>query len=866
MTNNITSYYYCPLILGNGEFENELKATESLGYWRSKEQGKEFSTNPHSKRIGYSMVRIKPFHFSRFISIISTLILTLFISNVFSQNHISGFVKDLQTGERLIGANVVETGTVNGMSTDNNGYFSLITKGKSIDVTYIGYMPTTIFFQKDTLITIALESGELLGEVVVRGEQSKRFNIATLSHQQMLNIPALGGKPDVLKALQLLPGIQSQQEGSSLLNIRGGNPGENLYLIDNTPLIYVNHLGGFASVFNPDMINNIEVYKGGFPAKYGGKLSSVVAITQREGDKSELKGSFSIGVTDASFSVEGPLLDNKASFIVTGRKTLIDLFMLAASGLIDGNSVYVMYGFHDINGKFSWHPNEKNSFYLNFYQGDDYLKFWNKEQNKNNEKFYLGNSWGNWLASARWNRVITPRLFVDNTVSYTHYRLNIMNSYYRKTLIDTIDTSNEYDSSVQDFSVRSDWKYKLLKDWSLDFGAKATLYTHIPNKITLSAATESSPFETINTSDLSFYMNNSFTLLDIIDGDVGARLVYYGMGNYNKFVAEPRVMLNARIADSHSLNFTWQRVNQFAHLAFTAGNIMNNEIWIPADEKIAPSNSTQYSIGWKGRFFGDIFETETNVYHKELNQLATYKEGYNNLMGDGGWRSKIETGGSGKSQGVEVLIRKVKGKWTGFAGYTFSHTTRQFPGINKGGEYVFDYDRPHSFSININQKLNDKWTVNASWVFQTGLPYTPVIGRQLTPVTDAGENGELDYTEAFIYGERNSARMKDYHRLDMGATLTTKTKHGRKAQWNFSVYNVYNRRNPSSYYYGYSKDGFVGYDPNNYSPLKQYQTSFFPIIPSVSYKVFFETGTSEKKIEEKKGIKQKIIDYFNYKY
>jgi len=791
---------------------------------------------------------------------LTVLLLVLLSGSVFAQHRIGGFVTDKLTGERLIEANIVEPGTTNGTMANSNGYFSMVTKSGNIQVSFIGYKPMSLSFKNDTLITIALEGDGLLDEIVVKGNQTKRFNVSTLSQHEMQSIPSLGGKPDVLKALQLLPGIQAQQEGSSLLNVRGGNPGENLYLIDNTPLIYVNHLGGFASVFNPDMINGIEVYKGGFPAKYGGKLSSVIAITQREGDKSKLKGSFSLGVTDASFSVEGPLLDDKASFIVTGRKTLIDLFMLGASGLIDGNDVYTMYGFHDINGKFSWHPDGKNSFYVNLYQGDDYLKFWNKDRKKTKEKFSMGNSWGNWMASARWNRAISSRLFVDNAVSYTHYRLKVATSYYSATKTDTVDYKNLYYSSVQDLSLRSDWQLQVIKDWDIEFGGKATLFTHIPNKIEITGS-EIATYERVRTTEAALYLNNRFTLFKSIDGDVGARVVNYLSGDFSHWAFEPRVMMNARLSPTQTLNLTWQQVNQFAHLAFTSGSIMNNEIWIPADEKIAPSNSTQFSLGWKGRFFDDTFETEINVYHKELNQLATYKEGYNNLMGDGGWRSKIETGGSGKAKGVELLVRKVKGKWTGFLGYTYSNATRQFPGINKGEEYVFDFDRPYSFSINVNRKLNEKWSFNVSWVYQTGLPYTPVVGRQLTSTTEVDDEGNQEYVESFIYGERNSSRMKDYHRLDIGATLTTKTKRGRKAQWNFSVYNVYNRHNPSSYYYGYSKDLIGGY---NHSTLKQYQTSFFPIIPTVSYKVFFEAEPSSK--AKGKKLKQRIIDYFNYKY
>lgn len=793
------------------------------------------------------------------VTFILTIFLKLLLNSAIAQFHISGFVQDKKTGERLIGANIVETGTVNGTSTDNNGYFSLIAKEGGVQVSFIGYKPSTLFFKSDTLAIICLEGGEVLGEITIKGEQTKRFNISTLSHQELLNIPALGGKPDVLKALQLLPGIQTTQEGSSLLNVRGGNPGENLYLIDNVPLIYVNHLGGFASVFNPDMINNIEVYKGGFPAKYGGKLSSVIAITQREGDKSKLRGSFSLGVTDASFSIEGSCLKNKASFIVTGRKTLIDFLMLAVSSLNDGNLVYVMYGFHDINGKLSWHPDEKNSFYVNVYQGDDYFNFWNKDWKTTNEKSSLGNSWGNWMVSTRWNRALSPRLFTDNTISFTSYRLKVLNAYYSTSTSDTVDYFNKYYSSVRDFSLRSDWQYRLMKDWNLDFGAKSTFYTFIPNRITQSDVPDDHSYERINTTEASLYLNNRFTLFNIVDGDVGARLVNYRSGSYTPLVLEPRVMLTVRVPSLQTFNFTWQKVNQFAHLVFTTGSIMNNEIWIPADATIAPSNSSQFSMGWKGAFFDRTFESEIDLYYKELNRLSTYKEGYSSLLGDGGWRTKIETGGSGTAKGVELLIRKAKGKWTGFLGYTYSNATRQFPGINKGKEYLFEYDRPHSFSININRKINEKWSFNASWVYQTGLPYTPVIGRQLIPVI----NTEIVFSEEFIYGERNSARLKDYHRLDAGFTFTTKTRWGRKAIWNFSVYNVYNRHNPASYYYGYSKDGLLRYDPDEYTPLKQYQTCYFPILPTVSYKVFFEADPASR-TREKRGIKQKIKDYFNY--
>ena len=788
------------------------------------------------------------------------VLITISLGAYASSFRISGFVKDSVSGERLIGANIVEHQTQNGTAADHNGYFSLITHCNNIEISFIGYKSKTITFSSDTLLHIALEAGELIDEVSVKGERANRFNIATLSTIELNKIPMIGGKPDVMKALQLMPGIQSQAEGTSLINVRGGNPGENLYLIDNVPLIYVNHLGGFMSVFNPDMMNNIEVYKGGFPARYGGKLSSIMAISQREGDKSGLKGALSIGITDVSFSVEGPLVGKKTSFIVTGRKTLTEPLFLATCLLTDQDN-NIAYGFHDLNGKFSWQPNTKNSFYVNVFQGDDYIHFSNRDWKELKEKRKHLTIWGNWLVAGRWCRVINTRLFVDNALSLTRYRLSVNNTF--NTVGDTNSTMffNNYRASVSDLSLRSNWQYKATNNWNLDFGTKLTNYQHIPSRIFNSDKSKVSIHETIGSWEGALYLDNKIKLFEKVEADAGLRMVYYLSEKFNKFLLEPRVNINYWINKNHLFNITYQQVNQFSHLIYTTGNIMNNEIWIPAEKNIPPAHSNQYSAGWKSKFINNKYDTELTVYYKELKQLATYKEGYANLMGDGGWRSKIETEGKGEAKGIELLLRKNKGNWTGFTAYTYSQTTRQYPGINKGNKYLFEFDRPHSFSVNVNRQISEKWSFYATWIYQTGTPYTPVIGRQITPVIEP----EVNYTEEYLYGESNSERLKNYHRLDAGFTLKTNTHWGNKAIWNFSVYNLYNRHNVASYFYGYSEQGLVGYDSENYTPLKQYQISYFPMIPSISYKVFFE---AKPKVENKnkKSIKQKIINYFNYEY
>ena len=463
------------------------------------------------------------------------------------------------------------------------------------------------------------------------------------------------------------------------------------------------------------------------------------------------------------------------------------------------------------------------------------MNFWSSNESNANEKGKLLQAWGNWLLSGRWNHVVSPRLFVNNMFSTTNYRLKINQEFTSGNQIDSIDYKSLYLSRVNDLSFRSDWQYKITNNYNLDFGIKLTALNHIPNKISQSDILAQS-YEQILSYENAVYFSNQVTLFSFIDADIGLRAVSFINNGYSKFGIEPRINLNFHIFSAQTLNLSCQKVNQFAHLLLTNGAILKNEIWVPADENIEPSTSVQYAVGWKAGFAKGRFDTELNLYYKELNKLASYKEGYSNLLGDGGWRNKIETGGVGKSLGLEFLLRKNKGNWTGFFAYTLSKTTRQFDKINRGEEFVFDYDRPHSASINVSRKLSEKWSASASWVYQTGLPFTQVLGRQYIP------DGTDGYKEVLIYGERNSATMQDYHRLDLGFTCKKINRKGLKAEWNYSVYNAYSRHNPTAYYYN-THPMNIEWDSSNkstYEPLNLYKVSFFPIIPTVSYKVYFE--------------------------
>ncbi|MDL2313334.1 carboxypeptidase-like regulatory domain-containing protein, partial [Bacteroidales bacterium OttesenSCG-928-B11] len=392
--------------------------------------------------------------------IVGLFLLLLLVFELPAQNKVQvfGFVSDNNSGEKLIGATVYDTIAQKGAITDNSGYFSLlVSESACLRVDYFGYTTTFIPLKnnkKDTLLNIKLEIASYqLNEVVVTAKRETKPNVVGLSSQDMAYMPSLGSKPDVMRQLQSLPGISMQSESSSSLLVRGGDPGQNLYLIDNIPLIYVNHLGGFFSVFNPDIINHIDVYKGGFPARFGGRISSIIDISQKKGDRSCWKGNFSAGITDLSFAVEGPCSKN-TSLIITGRKTLIDPLLLLFSSISDGGDYQFFYGFHDINAKFSWEINKKNSMTFNFYHGDDYFgtTYKNLIINDKNETAKIRNTWGNILLSARWNNIVSSKLFANHSLSFTRYRLN------QKSSLSDGDTliKHGYLNSLQDLSLKTD--------------------------------------------------------------------------------------------------------------------------------------------------------------------------------------------------------------------------------------------------------------------------------------------------------------------------------------------------------------------------------------------------------------------------
>ena len=772
-------------------------------------------------------------------NLLAILILVCVSVGAICQNKasVSGIVTDSETGEVLIGANVVDSAKHSWSVTDNSGYFCLHTElPTEIAISFIGYSTKRLSIDASTKLPLRIAltpDKQMLGEVTVvaQGRRSGG-NVSEMSIREISELPSMGGKPDIAKGMQLLPGISTQREGTSILNVRGGNPGENMYLFDNVPIIYVNHLGGFFSTFNPDIINDICIYKGGFPARYGGKLSSIIDITQKEGNKNKHCGSLHVGLTDISATAEGPAGLKNSSYIVCARKTMIGALLLFVSSLAD-QQYLIGYGFYDLNGKFSWSPTDKDKLTVNFYIGDDYLGLRSKKPTKfeDTQQFRLGYMWGNVMASAQYKRILGSKTFLSAGISHSRYRLKT--GYRIRQDNDTLpDIRNRFLSSLDVTMLDVSVKHDFFKFWNMEAGLQGEYQSFLP---TYNYEQKNS----IGRPAIFAYLSTSLQFLKYSSVTLGVRGNGIMSKTYSDYSLEPRASLTFGFSPNHRLSMSYMKATQYSHLVFTSGSIMNNEVWIPSGENINPAKVTQYSAEWESDFLGGKLSMSLGGYYKSSTDLATYKDGFTNFVGDDNWESKVETGGIGRAYGVEFLLRKKAGRFTGFVSYSYARSFRKYANINDGEEFPYDFDRPHNFNIAANYRINEKFTLSATWTYQTGLPYTPALGKQYVPALT--EEGDVYMYECLIYGERNSGRMKDYHRLDLALTYEYKTKKGRDAAWSFSIYNAYFRQNPFFYYYNNTPYDYFLYPSadSSSSALKLYQVSYFPFIASFSYKIYF---------------------------
>ncbi|MDY0160839.1 MAG: TonB-dependent receptor plug domain-containing protein [Bacteroidales bacterium] len=796
------------------------------------------------------MIRVKN-HIVINLNSILILYLILLSGNSFSQNiTLSGYITDSATGEKLIGANIYDLKSSSGTVSNNYGFYSIsLPKDDSIylSVSYIGYISVTdtLSGKTNSNNNYALTTGTLLQEVTISAnsgsliEEATEMSTTTISVKQVENLPAIGGEPDVLKVLQLMPGVNSGNEASSGLYVRGGTPDQNLILLDDIPIYYVNHLGGFVSTFNSDAISKIKLIKGGFPAIYGSRLSSVLDVRMKDGNMQEFKGAGMIGMVASKIAIEGPVIKNTASYMISFRRFMYDILMRPISEALT-QGLGIGYSFYDFNAKINYKFSDKDRLYFSSYLGNDRLSFRRKDNSfHSNSSVKVNQDWGNQLFALRWNHIYSPKLFSNTIVSYTRYRLNnnmtknIDDFLYQQTAF------SNFISAINDASAKLDFEYYAHPIVNLNFGGSFIYHNFTPGLASYNQSDNSNyHLDTVfgdynlHSFEYSAYLSNEFNFRNKIFANIGGRLSIYQVQSKNYLSLEPRILLSVPVSSSFIIKSSYATMQQNVHLLTNSGIGIPTDLWMPSTERVSPSRSEQFALGFTGNILDEKFELSIEGFYKNMNNLIAYKEGANTVNATSDWQDKVETDGIGKSYGFEFLFQKKAGNTTGWIGYTLSKTTRQFANINNGKPFPYKYDRTHDLSIVLSHKINENIEVSATWVYGTGNAFTIPTGiYEIVDEPDywsENETGKFDYnSQAYVYDEINNYRMRAYHRLDIGANFKKKTKWGERT-WNVSIYNLYNRQNPYYYYFEQSETEII---------LKQ--QSLFPIIPSVSYSFKF---------------------------
>lgn len=782
------------------------------------------------------------------------LLLSLFVLLVYAQEKItiSGLVKDKTTGEPLIGANIVAGQTGYGTTSDAYGFYSFEITGRPVvflKASYVGYklFQKIIDLKGNVRLDILLDPGIEINEVKVSAqkpiEERMELGMVELPVAEVKNMPMFG-EPDVLKAMQLLPGVQGGSDGRSGLYVRGGSPDQNLFMLDGTPLYYVNHLGGFVSVFNPDILKNIKLYKGGFPARFGGRLSSVVDLRMKEGNKKALHGSYGIGLISGDFTLEGPIKTDKTSFIVSLRRVWID-FLLRPITKVAFKHASMGYNFYDFYGKISHEIDPANRLYFSLYGGDDRLGFFfnmPKEKTRSNARYI----WGNVLSTLRWNRIFSPKLNSDITLFYTRYRYK--NNLFYKT--DNAKGSNLYATGVHDLGLKADFNYYVSQNYKFRFGGGISNNWFIPGQISYNSSVSEQKIDTIiggqngtRAFNTFFYLENEFSPVRWWTINAGVRVVNFGVDRKNYLSFEPRILSNFSLGKHGAIKLGYTKMMQPVHMLTYSGSAFPTDIWLPSTGRLSPAFSTQYSVGYFKTLGEGQYELSLELYKKHMTQLLTVKGGVP-LVNTRSWEQNVEMNGLGNSKGIELMLQKKQGQTTGWVSYTLSKADRQFANIDNGKPYPFKYDRRHDLSIVVNRKLSKHVDFSATWIYGSGYPTTLQNGLYQVIVPGSGDLKSPDsdlfqvnnYAEAYIYPGKNWLRMRDYHRLDLGFNFR-KEKKGKRGlplvrTWTIGVYNAYNRQNAVFYYYDHKN-----FDSNN--PIVLYQQSGFPIIPTAKYSVKF---------------------------
>ena len=736
------------------------------------------------------------------------------------------------------------------------GFYSLtLPKGDvSLLATYVGYNTQELAFilRGDTVINfrlatnVELQTVEISAKKQDRIENRTQMSQATIPIAQIKKIPALLGEVDVLKALQLLPGVQGGSEGQNGLYVRGGSPDQNLILLDGVPVYNVSHLGGFFSVFNGDAIKNVTLTKGGFPARFGGRLSSILEIDMKEGNMKEFHGEGGIGIITSRLMLEGPIVKDKASFMISGRRSYLDVFArpLIKSSFAqenpNGGDIGFDLQFYDINAKVNWKVNDKHRLFLSAYTGTDVFgsEFKTFERNKidyNKTLFEL--NWGNITTAFRWNWLVSNKLFANTTITYSSFKFNTLAGYEQNIRGKIDQASGRYTSGIEDWAGKMEFDYSPTPNHRLRFGASATYHTYVPGVFQVKASIDTFKTDLTLGSDKTFSTEPYAYIEDDMQfGALKANLgVHFGgfavQGVFYPSV-QPRLGLNYLLSNNLSIKASFATMQQNVNLLTNEGVGLPTDLWVPSTKRIVPQQSWQAALGI-AKTIKDEYELSIEGFYKNMKNLISYKEGASFFGQQNNWEDKI-TQGNGKSYGLEFFVQKKEGKTTGWIGYTLSWNKRLFDELNSGLEYDFKFDRRHDFKIIVSHQFTKRFSFTGTWVFGTGNAVT--IPTNVFKIPEPNNNLQYPYVreyEVASSGERNAYRMPSYHRMDVNFEWTKKKKRHTRT-WTFGAYNVYNRPNP-----------FAILPASRFNELTQQseryyrQLSIFPIVPSFAYNFKF---------------------------
>lgn len=767
------------------------------------------------------------------------LSLTSFLSA--QTNIVSGYVTDAKNGERLIGATVYDQQSGKGSVANSYGFYSIaVASADSVCLvfSYVGYESQKIVVaaKGETRFDIEMRPNATLDEVIVSAEKVNRplqerieMSVVSIPMHEVKKLPALGGESDVLKAVQLMPGVQSGNEGTSGIYVRGGSPDQNLMILDEVPLYYVNHLGGFVSIFNTDAISQVDLLKGGFPARYGNRLSSVMDVRMKDGNSKEFHGNAMIGLVAAKASVEGPIKRDTSSYLVSFRRFMYDIITRPLSKIVFGN-VSEGYTFFDFNAKLKFRLSEKDEMFLSLYAGNDRIVV-NIKEKRGDYSEKLNKSWGNKLAALRWNHVFNPRLFCNTTLSFTRYNYQTKTDYHSEIGSIYDDYSEKYFSNINDLMLKIAFEYYHSNNYKLLFGVSSVYHNFRPsvekrNQILSDGSSIDTVFGdySLNAFENAAYVENIVRITENISFNAGLRLSHYAVQDTNFIHLEPRFLLNWKIGEKYSVKASYSKMNQNIHLLTNSGAGMPTDLWMPATKTVVPESSSQCAIGFVStQYIGrNTYSFSLEMFHKRMENLISYKAGINSIDASYDWQKIVDVNGKGTSKGIELLAKKETGRTTGWVGCTFSRTTRRFDEINNGNVYLFKYDRPVDISVAVMHQFSENINASMTWVYGTGSAISMPVGAY----SIVGEHG---LETVFIYDGINTFRMRPYHRLDVGISFEKQKKHGVRV-WNVSIYNAYNRMNPYYYYFEFD-------EKNN--KVEVIQVTLFPIMPSVSYEFRF---------------------------